>query len=116
MIHNYDYVILDKENLDARIERYKNEAAMTFPELLHMLDINNLSISYKHAKELLNFLHEEIIKYNKTVLNNNSDAEFYVIEEDDETNDNGSDYYYIGIHKVVNYKMTEYLLVTVFIK
>ena len=115
MIHNYDFVILDKENLDERIERYKNGAAMTFPELLHMLDSTSLNITYKHAKELLNFLHGEIIKYNKTVLNNNLDAEFYVLEDDD-TNDNGSDEYYIGIHKIVNYKMTEYLLVTIFIK
>ena len=115
MIHNYDFVILDKENLDARLERYK-KGKMSFPKLLHMLDSTSLNITYKHAKELLNFLHEEIIKYNKTILNNNSDAEFYVIEEDDETNDNGSDYYYIGIHKIANYKMTEYILVTIFIK
>ena len=115
MIHNYDFVILDKENLDVRIERYKN-GEMSFPELLNMLDINSLHITYKHAKELLNFLHEEIIKYNKTILNNNSDAEFYVIEEDDETNDNGSDHYYIGIHKIMNYKMTDYYLVSIFIK
>ena len=116
MIHNYDYVILDKENLDARLERYNN-GEMTFPELLHMLDINNINITYKHAKELLNFLHEEMVKYNKTVLNDGLDTEFYAIEEDDAVvNDNGSDYYYIGIHKIANYKMTEYILVTIFIK
>ena len=114
MIHNYDFVILDKENLDARIERYKN-GEMTFPELLHMLDINNLSITYKQAKELLNFLHEEIIKYNKNILTNNLDAEFYILEED-EINDIGSDDYYISIHKVVNYKMTDYYIVTIYIK
>lgn len=115
MIHNYDFVILDKENLDPRIERYKNEE-MTFPELVHMLDINNLNITYKHAKELLNFLHGEVIKYNKNILNNNLDAEFYVIEDDDEVNDNGSENYYITIHKVVNYKLTDYYLVTIDIK
>lgn len=115
MIHNYDFVILDKENLDARIERYKN-GKMSFPELLHMLDINNLSITYKDAKDLLNFLHEEIIKYNKNISTNNLDAEFYILEEDDEINDIGSDDYYISIHKVVNYKMTDYYLVTIDIK
>lgn len=115
MIHNYDFVILDKKNLDARIERYKN-GEMSFPELLHMLDINNLNITYKHAKELLNFLHGEVIKYNKNILNNNSDAEFYVIEDDDEVNDNGTEDYYITIHKVVNYKLTDYYLVTIDIK
>lgn len=113
MIHNYDFVILDKENLDARIERYKNEE-MSFPELLHMLDINNLSITYKHAKELLNFLHEELVKYNKNILTNNLDAEFYVLDEDE--NDIGSDDYYISIHKVVNYKITDYYLVNISIK
>ena len=112
MIHNYDYVILDKENLDARIERYKN-GDMSFPELLHMLDINIIHITYKHAKGLLSFLHEEIIKYNKNVLTNNLDAEFYILEEDDEVNDIGSDDYYISIHKVVNYKITDYYLVNI---
>lgn len=113
MIHNYDYVILDKENLDARIERYKN-GEMAFPELLHMLDINNLNITYKQAKDLLKFLHEEIVKYNKNVLTNDLDAEFYVL--DDEEHDNGSDDYYINIHKVVNYKITDYYVVTICIK
>lgn len=113
MIHNYDFVILDKENLDARIERYKN-GEMTFPELLHMLDINNLSITYKQAKELINFLHEEIVKYNKNVLANNLDAKIYILDEDE--HDNGSDDYYINIYKVVNYKMTDYYLVTIDIK
>lgn len=112
MIHNYDFVILDKENLDARIDRYKN-GEMTFPELLHMLDINNLGITYKQSKELLNFLYEEIIKYNKKVLTDNLDAEFYVLDE--EEHDNGSDDYYINIHKVVNYKITEYYLVTIYV-
>ena len=115
MIHNYDFVILDKENLDARIERYKN-GEMSFSELAHMLDINNLSITYKHAKELLNLLHEELVKYNKTVLNNNLDAEFYILEEDDEVNDIGSDDYYISIHKIVNFKITDYYLVNISIK
>lgn len=113
MIHNHNYVILDKENLDARIEYYKN-GEISFPELLQMLDSNNLNINYKHAKELLNFLHEEIIKYNKTVLTNNLDAEFYVLEDED--NDNGSDDYYISIHKVVNYKTTDYYLVSIYLK
>lgn len=111
MIHNHNYVILDKENLDARIERYKNRE-MSFPELLHILDINVLKINYKESNELLNFLHEEIIKYNKSVLTNNLDAEFYVLE-DDEENDNGSDDYYISIHKIVNYKITDYYLVSI---
>ena len=79
-----------------------------------MLDSNNLNINYKHAKELLNFLHEEIIKYNKTVLTNNLDAEFYMLE--DENNDNGSDDYYISIHKVINYKITDYYLVSIDLK
>lgn len=113
MIHNHNYVILDKKNLDARLESYKN-GDISFPELLHMLDSNNLNINYKHAKELLNFLHEEIIKYNKTVLTNNLDAEFYVLEDED--NDNGSNDYYISIHKVVNYKTTDYYLVSINIK
>lgn len=115
MIHNHNYVILDKKNLDARLESYKN-GDISFPELLHMLDSNNLSINYKHTKELLNFLHEEIIKYNKTVLNDNLDAEFYILEDDDEENDNGSDNYYISIHKVVNYKITDYYLVSIDLK
>lgn len=115
MIHNHNYVILDKKNLDARLESYKN-GDISFPELLHMLDSNNLNINYKHAKELLNFLHEEIIKYNKTVLNDNLDAEFYILEDDDEENDNGSDDYYISIHKVVNYKITDYYLVSIDLK
>lgn len=113
MIHNYEFVILDKENLDARLERYKN-GEMTFPELLHMLDINNINITYKQAKDLLNFLHEELVKYNKSVLNNNLDAEFYVLDEDE--HDNGSDDYYINIYKVVNYKITDYYVVTIYIK
>ena len=111
MIHNHNYVILDKKNLDARLESYKN-GDISFPELLHMLDSNNLNINYKHAKELLNFLHEEIIKYNKSVLNDNLD----ILEDDDEENDNGSDNYYISIHKVVNYKITDYYLVSIDLK
>ena len=31
MIHNHNYVVLDKENLDARIEHYKN-GEISFPE------------------------------------------------------------------------------------
>lgn len=113
MIHNHNYVILDKENLDARIEHYKN-GEISFPELLHMLDINVLKINYKESNELLNFLHEELIKYNKIILTNNLDAEFYVLEDED--NDNGSDDYYISIHKVVNYKTTDYYLVSIDLK
>lgn len=114
MIHNHNYVILNKENLDARLESYKN-GEISFPELLHMLDINNLKITYKESNELLNFLHEELIKYNKNVLTNNLDAEFYLLE-DDEENDIGSDDYYISIHKVNNYKITDYYLISIYIK
>ena len=114
MIHKHNYVILDKENLDARIKHYKN-GEISFPELLHMLNSNNLNITYTEANELLNFLHEEIIKYNKSVLTNNLDEEFYVLE-DDEENDSGSDDYYISIHKIVNYKITDYYLVSIDIK
>lgn len=114
MIHNHNYVILDKENLDARIKHYKN-GDISFPELLHMLDSNNLNITYTESNELLNFLHEEIIKYNKNVLTNNLDSEFYVLE-DDEENDNGSDDYYINIHKIINYKIMDYYLISIDLK
>ena len=80
-----------------------------------MLDSNNLNITYTESNELLNFLHAEIIKYNKNVLTNNLDSEFYVLE-DDEENDNGSDNYYINIHKVINYKIMDYYLISIDLK